>query len=70
MDRKVKIVADSTCDLNPELLERYRIEVIPLNVNLGDKSCLDGVDVHTPDLFEYYKNRKASHNVGPNAIVL
>ena len=55
MDRKVKIVADSTCDLNPELLERYRIEVIPLNVNLGDKSCLDGVDVHTPDLFEYYK---------------
>lgn len=54
MDRKVKIVADSTCDLNPELLERYQIEVIPLNVNLGDKSCLDGVDVHTPDLFEYY----------------
>lgn len=55
MERKVKIVADSTCDLNPNLLERYGIEVIPLNVNLGDKSCLDGVDVHTPDLFEYYK---------------
>jgi DegV family protein with EDD domain len=55
MERKVKIVADSTCDLNSELLNRYQIEVIPLNVNLGDKSCLDGVDVHTPDLFEYYK---------------
>lgn len=54
MERKVKIVADSTCDLNPELLERYGITVIPLNVNLGDKSCLDGVDVHTPDLFEYF----------------
>ena len=55
MERKVKIVADSTCDLNSDLLKRYQIEVIPLNVNLGDKSCFDGVDVHTPDLFEYYK---------------
>lgn len=54
MERQVKIVADSTCDLNPELLERYGITVIPLNVNLGDKSCLDGVDVHTPDLFAYF----------------
>ena len=55
MQRKVKIVADSTCDLNAQMLERYQIEVIPLNVNLGDKSYLDGVTVHTPDLFEYYK---------------
>jgi EDD domain protein, DegV family len=54
MERKVKIVADSTCDLNAELLKRYDIEVIPLNVNLGDQSYLDGVTVHTPDLFEYY----------------
>ncbi len=55
MDRKVKIVADSTCDLNQELLDRYQIEVIPLNVNLGDESFFDGVDIHTPDLFAYYK---------------
>ncbi|HIU32406.1 MAG TPA: DegV family protein [Candidatus Caccousia avistercoris] len=55
MTAKVKIVADSTCDLNQELLERYQIETIALPVNLGDKACLDGVDVHTPDLFEYYK---------------
>ncbi len=55
MERKVKIVADSTCDLNQELLNRYQIEVIPLNVNLGDESFFDGVDIHTPDLFAYYK---------------
>ncbi|MCI9273672.1 MAG: DegV family protein [Clostridiales bacterium] len=52
---KVKIVADSTCDLSQELLDRYQIEVIPLPVNLGDKPCLDGVDVHPEDLFAYYK---------------
>lgn len=55
MDQKVKIVADSTCDLSPTLLERYQIEVVPLPVNLGDKPCLDGVDVHPEDLFQYYK---------------
>ncbi len=52
---KVKIVADSTCDLNSSLLQTYNIETIALPVNLGDKACLDGIDVHTPDLFEYYK---------------
>lgn len=54
MSKKVKIVADSTCDLNSDLLERYGIETIALPVNLGDKACLDGIDVHTPDLFAYY----------------
>lgn len=52
---KVKIVADSTCDLSPEVLERYQIEVIPLPVNLGEKPCLDGVDVHPADLFAYVR---------------
>lgn len=55
MSNRVKIVADSTCDLNEELLQRYGIETIALPVNLGDKACLDGIDVHTPDLFEYYR---------------
>ena len=54
MSKKVKIVADSTCDLNSDLLERYGIETIALPVNLGDKACLDGIDVHTPVLFAYY----------------
>lgn len=54
METKVKIVADSTCDLSPDLLSKYDIEVIPLPVNLGDKPCLDGVDVHVQDIFDYY----------------
>ena len=52
---KIILSADSTCDLNSDLLERYGIETIALPVNLGDKACLDGIDVHTPDLFAYYK---------------
>lgn len=53
MHNTVKIVADSTCDLSPDLIKKYNIEVIPLPVNLGDKPCLDGVDVHPEDVFRY-----------------
>lgn len=54
--KKVKICADSTCDLTPELLEKYNIDVFALPVNLGDKPCLDGVDVHPEDLYQYYRS--------------
>ncbi len=54
MEDKIIIAADSTCDLSPELIKRYDIEIIPLPVNLGDKPCLDGVDVSVDDIFDYF----------------
>ena len=44
----VKIIADSTCDLTKELIERYDVEIAPLHIVLDDKEYLDGVDI-TPD---------------------
>lgn len=44
----VQIISDSTCDLSPELLQRYGIEIIPLHVLLGERDSLDGVSI-TPD---------------------
>ena len=44
----VKIIADSTCDLTKELIERYDVEIVPLHIVLDDKEYLDGVDI-TPD---------------------
>lgn len=44
----VRIMADSTCDLSPELLERYGIQTLPLFVRLGEDEYLDGVNI-TPD---------------------
>ena len=43
------ITADSTCDLSPELLERFQIKTIPLTIQLGDDSFLDG-EGFTPEL--------------------
>lgn len=50
---KIKITCDSTCDLSPELCERYHISVIPMRVALGERSCRDGVDVKPEELFAY-----------------
>ncbi len=44
----IRIYADSTNDLGPELSEKYHIRVIPLYVNMGEKTCTDWKDV-TPD---------------------
>lgn len=44
----VRIVADSTCDLSKELVEKYKIEIVPLHIVLGEKEYLDGVEI-TPD---------------------
>ncbi len=35
--RPVKIVADSACDLPPDLLEQWDIRIVPLNVMLGSE---------------------------------
>ena len=44
----VKVISDSTCDLSPELIERYNIDILPLHIVLGDQEFRDGVDI-TPD---------------------
>lgn len=49
----VKIISDSTCDLSPELLEKYDITVIPLTVNMGEESGRDGIDITPDNIYEY-----------------
>ena len=49
---KIKITADSTCDLTPELVRKYDITIIPLTVTCGGKSFKDGVDIVPDKLYE------------------
>lgn len=49
----IKITSDSTCDLSPELLERYNISLLPLAVTLGDQVYHDGVDICPQDIFDH-----------------
>ncbi len=52
---KVKICADSVCDLSEELKKRYDISVVPLYVNRGGETLKDGVEITQKDVFEHYR---------------
>ena len=42
MSKPVMITADSTCDLSEDLLNRYKVKILPLTILLGEESFLDG----------------------------
>lgn len=52
---RITIAADSTCDLSPELIKENDIKIVPLYVNLGEKSLKDGIDIVPEDIFKYVK---------------
>ena len=54
MSKNVIISGDSTCDLSPELIERYGVKLLPLTVNLGGTQYLDGVDIDTEMIYRHY----------------
>ena len=48
-----QIISDSTCDLSPEQIKKYNIHLMPLYVQLGDKTFRDGVDIHPDDIYAH-----------------
>ena len=42
---KISIVTDSTADLPQQVLDDHHIQVVPLFINIGEQSYLDGVDM-------------------------
>ena len=49
----IKILSDSTCDLCPELLEKYNISLVPLSVIKDGKDYKDGITITPADIFEH-----------------
>ncbi len=52
---KIKITADSTCDLSKELAEHYGADIIPLYVNMDNQPLRDQIDIQPNDVFQYYE---------------
>lgn len=50
--KKIKLITDSTCDLPKDVLEKNNIEVMPLLINFGEESYLDGIEINQDELFE------------------
>ena len=50
---KIIISSDSTCDLSPELIEAYDINIIPLSVSMDGKFYKDGLEITPLDIFRH-----------------
>ncbi len=58
MSRKIKITADSTCDLSAEMKEKFDVETIPLHIVYDGESFDDGINIQPSDIIDRYKENK------------
>lgn len=58
MSNPVILCADSTCDLNAELLKEYAVHLYPFHIVLDDQTYQDGIDLTTDDIVRIYKEKK------------
>ena len=49
----IKVISDSTCDLSPELLEKYNITIVPLTVIKNGEAFSDGVNITPAEIFAH-----------------
>lgn len=54
----IALVTDSTCDIPPDMLEKFGIIVVPLTIVWGDQQFLDGVELTAE---EFYKRLPVEH---------
>ena len=56
----VKIIADSTCDLSKDLLERYDISILSLHILLGEEEYLDGFNITPQEIYSWSDQKKTT----------
>ena len=50
---KIAIVTDSTSDLDPEMIQEFGIEVLPLHIVYQDREYLDRVDISPDEVYAH-----------------
>ena len=56
----VKIISDSTCDLSPELIAKYDIDILPLHIVLGEEEFEDGKNITPDQIFSWSDEHKTT----------
>lgn len=65
----VKIISDSTCDLSPELVNRYDIDILPLHILLGEKEYKDGKNITPDEIFAWSDAHKTTPKTSAPSLV-
>jgi len=57
---KIKIIADSGCDISLSVAKEMDIKIIPIHVNIDTKTYLDGVDITNREFYQIIRNSKVA----------
>lgn len=57
---KIKLVADSTCDLSSDLIRKYDISILPLSIIMGENVYRDGLDITPEDIYKWSDANKTT----------
>jgi hypothetical protein len=55
---KIALVTDSTCDLAQDLIDKYQINMLPININFGENHYLDKVTIRPEQFYTLLKENK------------
>jgi fatty acid-binding protein DegV len=47
----IRVVTDSTCDLGQKAVDSLGVTVVPLHIQMGSQSYLDGVDISREEFY-------------------
>jgi DegV family protein with EDD domain len=56
--KNVAIIAESTCCLPEQMVEKYRIRIMPLVINFAGKSYQDGVDITPSEVYQIMRKKE------------
>lgn len=69
---KVKLMADSTCDLSDEIISKYDICIAPLIINIEGKEYRDRLDISNDDFYKHlvsYKSHPSTSMPSPESYI-
>ena len=69
---KIALVTDSTCDLAQDLIDKYQINMLPININFGENHYLDKITIQPKQfytLLEENKDHPKSSQVNEKAFI-
>lgn len=50
--KQIHIVTDSTCDIPPDLAQKWQVKIVPCYINFGKKSYLDKVELSREEFYQ------------------
>ncbi len=55
---KIALVTDSTCDLSYNLIDKYQINMLPININFGENHYLDKITIQPEQFYTLLEENK------------